>query len=286
VAGEGLTGNLPGMPLSEAHQVAQSLTREAWNELWRDHAAGTATAPLPAFPAEEIQKLTNNQSGVVAISGATALSDLVDDEVRARLGEPTDQLRLLDYGAGWGRITRLFLRTFHPGNISAVDVDATLVDAGTQTMPGLDFRLIGSGVPLPYDTDTFDVVVANSVFSHLSEELHRSTLVELARVTKPSGLMFLTTLNPSHYDAWLRQEGTRTWITKILGDEASVRAGLTEGGFVYGPTGRWPDYGIALLPDTWAEEHWPGIGLDWLGKRTDYQQDVQIARPGRAVPLT
>ena len=49
----------------------------------------------------------------------------------------------------------------------------------------------------PYPDDSFDVVYACSVFSHLPETLHLLWLAEIRRVLRPGGVLVATTLSES-----------------------------------------------------------------------------------------
>lgn len=267
------------MELLELHYRAQSLSIDSWVKAWIDHAEGIDVGfAMPDFPSEEIQKITNNASGAVTMRGAGWFYRILDQEIPREFLN-VDDLRILDYGGGWGRITRLLLRSFKPGNISSVDVDERLVSAGQEALPCIDFKRIESGGRLPYEDQTFDVVIANSVFSHLSEDLQMKSLGELARICRPNARLFLTTLSNLHLDNWLKNEEQARWIERVVGNPSSVKSLLNSGEFVFGPTGRWPEYGIALLPADWAMKNWPKIGLRLLRQRDDYSQIINIAAP-------
>lgn len=85
------------------HEEARRMDRDDWALLWQRHADGT-TPPLdlPAYPEEDVQKITNNCSGSPTMAAAAKFYNLVDEEVLARFEAPTDQLRLLDYGGRLG----------------------------------------------------------------------------------------------------------------------------------------------------------------------------------------
>jgi len=271
--------------LGSVHEQARLMDRSDWEAVWLEAADGRpVSVPLPAMPPQDIQVITNGKFGSPTMAGAAKLLRIVDEEVAARVSPDTGYLRLLDYGAGWGRITRLFLRSFAPQNIRAVDVAERLVASGEELLPGLDFQLIDSGGKLPYPDDAFDVVVANSVFSHLSEGLQIRTLSELSRVTKPDGLLLLTILNSGHYARWQRSVGPRKWIEGVLGEESAVQARLAKGELVFGATTKWPDYGIAVMSEDWPAANWGRANLEVLGSRDDYHQQVQLARPTRLQP--
>lgn len=161
--------------------------------MWIDAAADRDTdsaglTVLPAFPDEDTQRITNNEAGAKTMRAAVSFYRVVDEEVDRHFDVSSQELSCLDYGAGWGRITRLLLRTFIPANLTAADVDDRLVTAGSDLLRGVDFDLIESGQPLPYDDDTFDVIVANSVFSHLSPDLHAHDTEGIGSCAVPRGL--------------------------------------------------------------------------------------------------
>jgi len=270
--------------LHDTHRAAGTISEEAWSQAWQDHADGKATTlPLPDFPPEDVQRITNSLAGAATMAGAATFTRIVVDELHQRLAAPAESLRLLDFGAGWGRMIRLLLRTFPPESLAAVDVDERLVDAGRTTLPGIDFRRTESGGRLPFDDGAFDVIISNSVFSHLAPPLQMTVLPELVRVTRPGGLLFITTLAPRHYETWRQRDKSRDWITRLVGEEDEVRRALAAGEPVFGRTGRWPDYGITILPDGWTSGHWPEVGLAVLGTRTDYNQVVNIATPSASM---
>jgi len=94
----------------------------------------------------------------------------------------------LDIGAGQGELIRLLgdalsVRSsacdFHVDRFDSVDVPITRVDLDRE--------------PLPYPDEEFDLVTCSEVVEHL--ENYRALLREAYRVTKPGGLVVLTTPN-------------------------------------------------------------------------------------------
>lgn len=265
------------MDLKTLHATAAAMTPAQWSDLWLRAAGGEHVAvDLPAFPPEKVQKITNNLSGVETMRGAAEFYRIADQEMTKHLSRKVADLRLLDFGAGWGRITRLFLRSIAPEKLFGIDVDERLVAAGRELLPGLNFEQLASGGRLPYDDGQFDVVVANSVFSHLSLDFHLLYIKEIARVMRPGGLLLATTLSQRHFEVAMASETTQAWLSRIFPDVESVRKSLSEGKFVHGDTRRWAGYGMTYIANSWAAAHW-APEFEVVSTRYDYSQDVQIA---------
>jgi SAM-dependent methyltransferase len=113
----------------------------------------------------------------------------------ANLGLREDH-HLLDLGCGSLRAGRLFMAYLLPGRYCGLEPEQWLVEEGLEREVGRDilrvkqptflhnrnFELSGFG-------RSFDFVLAQSVFSHASEELLRGCLREVRRVLKPSGVL-------------------------------------------------------------------------------------------------
>jgi ubiquinone/menaquinone biosynthesis C-methylase UbiE len=265
------------MDLKTLHATAAAMTPAQWSDLWLRAASGEHVAvDLPAFPPEKVQKITNNLSGVETMRGAAEFYRIADQEMAKHLPRDVADLKLLDFGAGWGRITRLFLRSMAPENLYGIDVDERLVAAGRELLPSLNFEQLASGGSLPYDDAQFDVVVANSVFSHLSLDFHLFYINELARVMRAGGLLLATTLSQRHFETAIGAEKTKVWLSAIFPDIGATQKSLLNGNFVHGDTQRWTGYGMTYIPDGWAAAHWAPC-FEVLGIRPDYSQDIQIA---------
>ena len=141
-----------------------------------------------------------------------------------------DDTAVLDIGSGIGRFALALAAAGHRGPYEGFDVVATGVawcEANiTREHPNFSFRHVelandlytGRGASareftFPYAADRFDLLVANSVFTHmLSDEVSRYVR-EGARVARP---------------------GARGYFTAFILDEASRAAMYDGGGFVFG----------------------------------------------------
>src|SRR6187402_1760343 len=82
---------------------------------------------LPGFPSDLIQSNTTGQAGPKTLKeGFVFYEDCI--RTFARLGAPlARQHSLLDFGVGWGRIARFFLRELPLDQISGIDVSDEMI---------------------------------------------------------------------------------------------------------------------------------------------------------------
>jgi 2-polyprenyl-3-methyl-5-hydroxy-6-metoxy-1,4-benzoquinol methylase len=246
-------------------KVIDGLDEAQWHELYLQHARGERSDLLP-FPSEDIQVITNNQKGETTARGALSILDCVLSCV-AEVREPTRDLRVLDYGCGWGRITRLLPFYFDVDGIVGVDVDDRLISSANELIPWIQHRLITSMQPLPFDDGSFEVIFANSVFSHLSEKACRYTLGELARLLSPGGVLVVSVLELEEMNRFYANAAQKAWIEGILGAREHATAVLQRDGFVWGDTGRWHEYGIAVMQDSWISAAFEQVGIRYGGSQ-------------------
>lgn len=112
----------------------------------------------------------------------------------------TPESRVLDFGAGRGQWAfeplsayHKHLRAFHErvARVEGVDVDDVVL-----TNPTLaDAKVIEPGATLPYDDESFDLVMADYVLEHVSREDAPKVAGEIMRVLKPGGWLAARTPN-------------------------------------------------------------------------------------------
>ncbi|MDX6691909.1 MAG: hypothetical protein QOG15_3366 [Solirubrobacteraceae bacterium] len=107
--------------------------------------------------------------------------------------------RLLDFGCGCGRVTRHW-HTQANVEVHGTDHDADLVAWMRTGLPFVRAHMNALSPPLPHPDDHFGVVYALSVFTHMTDELSRSWMLELERVIRPGGLLLLSALDDRRVD--------------------------------------------------------------------------------------
>jgi len=108
-----------------------------------------------------------------------------------------EQTTLLDFACGYARNIRFFMKDIYPGNLYGSDVTQEFINICRNTFTynnvcDIIFDLNNPLPPLKYNAETFDIIMAYSLFSHLSENAHLAWLKEFLRIIKPNGLIFLT----------------------------------------------------------------------------------------------
>ena len=103
------------------------------------------------------------------------------------------QDRILDFGCGCGKVARHWANLEGP-EIHGCDYNPELVRWCQRNLPFMKVKTNQLAPPTPYDSGSFDVVYALSVFTHLPESLQRAWAAELRRILRPGGVLLLTTL--------------------------------------------------------------------------------------------
>lgn len=133
---------------------------------------------------------------------------------------------VLDFGCGAGRL----LRHVRPwaGRVAAVDRHPrALAWIGTH-LPAVDTDLTGGDPPLRCPDASFDLLIANSVFTHIPLGGQPAWAREFARVLRPGGTALVTVLGTEHQDRLLAAADRQALIrqgTFELGPEIDPQTG-------------------------------------------------------------
>ena len=103
---------------------------------------------------------------------------------------------VLDFGCGCGRVTR-YWDTF-AGSVSGSDVNAKAVAWCRTHLSFARFEQNGLAPPVAFADESFDLVYALSVFTHLTADLQLAWRDELRRVLRPGGFLLVTTHGRSY----------------------------------------------------------------------------------------
>lgn len=151
------------------------------------------------------------------LEGGQAAAQSIRDAVPL----PLESMRsILDFGCGCGRVARWWGSL--PGEIHGSDFNPTLVRWCRENLPFGTFAVNGAEPPLDYADDSFDLVYAMSVLTHLPVETQRLWLDELARVGRE---WVLVSIHGAPYRVRLTPEEQR----RFDAGEIVVRWGVVAG---------------------------------------------------------
>ncbi len=152
---------------------------------------GAAKSHLPIPPAKLMLRTAHNASTYLHI--CSGLQSYRDFWLRIqRHGTPKPIERLLDWGCGCGRLTAPLLRYSGVPKVHGCDIDPESVAWCREALPAGHFRRVAPYPPTGYADRQFDVVVSNSVFTHLDEDAQSQWLEEVDRILVPGGLFLAT----------------------------------------------------------------------------------------------
>jgi SAM-dependent methyltransferase len=244
---------------------------------------------LPAFPSQDVQCRFTGASGDDTMREAFGFYSLVRRIARQHRQQPVTAI--LEFGCGWGRMIRLFLRDVEPQNLWGIDCMPAAIEICQSTNPYCRFQLVEPLPPSPIGQQTFDLVYAYSVFSHLSEDAHERWLGEFTRILRPGGLLVATT-RPREFilacaEARRRHED-RDWAQGTVlafPDTAGALERYDRGEFMYEPIGGGDVldksfFGETCIPRQYVERNWTRYFdlVDYIDDRTLCQQNVIVVR--------
>lgn len=145
--------------------------------------------------------------------------------------------RILDFGCGKGFLIDYFLKA--EGEVWALDYSDESIKSVNEKFNGTynwHGGLIGHGEKLPYDDNSFDVIVCVETIEHVHDQYLSIMFRELFRILKPGGNFLLTTPNdevlednliycPSCEITFHRMQHVRNW------SERSLKTYLMDTGF-------------------------------------------------------
>ena len=231
--------------------IEHSDVRGLSDEAWLERLKRSITEPVqdgrafPGFPEESLQRAFVGSAYEHALDEAWNFHRFTL-EAAAAYARRCRAVRYLDFGCGWGRIGRFFLREFERGDMAGVDVDPGMVEFCTQAKVPGHHLVAENGRKLPFADESFRLITAYSVFTHLPEPLFRDWMGELLRLLGRGGLLVFTVEPPRFLDfvAGIDREnppsGWHGALAQQLGSVEDRRRELSTRGVTYLPTGGGP----------------------------------------------
>jgi SAM-dependent methyltransferase len=153
---------------------------------------------LPDLPEREVQETWNGRSGIELATQSAEFYKKLKELYGRHAAVPLSRAVVLDFGCGWGRLTRFLARDVPPEGLCGCDPYPGILDVCERTrVPGRLAPIPYVSESLPFD-DRFDLVYAFSVFTHLSEETHLASLRAIHAGLADWGLLIATIRPPAY----------------------------------------------------------------------------------------
>jgi SAM-dependent methyltransferase len=258
--------NLPAVKYNFVPADGRNSFREKFGSLSDDEWGGllvrSITEPtiqdvdFPRYPVDETQDSIHGHHGVTSMSEAMMFFKYIKahtyKDAENALGK-----RILDFGSGWGRIIRPFMRDFEFVDLYGFEPNFLLCALARSLNPYVAF-FSGTDVPSGHlPQQYFDLVFGWSVFSHLSPASALLWLRECARIVIPGGWCVFTTwgdrfLRRLQMEADQRRAGKEIhWYSSVCIDAAgSIEERIKDyerGQFVWFTSGKSTLYGEAFI---------------------------------------
>jgi len=182
----------------DGHNVFREVFGALSDEDWCEILVRSINEPtiegvqFPSFPEEELQNHIHGNFGSSSLMEARDFFKFVKENTY-KSGENVRGMRLLDFGTGWGRMIRPYMRDFEFVNLYGFEPDFLFCTLARALNPYINV-FSGTFSPTGHLPEKyFNLVVSYSIFSHLSPVSAKLWLKELARILVPGGWCVFTT---------------------------------------------------------------------------------------------
>jgi ubiquinone/menaquinone biosynthesis C-methylase UbiE len=132
-------------------------------------------------------QLNYNKYYTESINAAKWLIDHLSKHVKLK------NKKILDWGCGPARIVRHLPDLLNGCDIYGSDYNIKSINWCKKNIENVSFHINELVPPLPFKKESFDIVYAISIFTHLSQELHYKWMNEIYRILKQGGIFLFTT---------------------------------------------------------------------------------------------
>ena len=241
---------------------------------------------LPGFPDPAVQMRFTGALGELMLWHAFSAYRLFRT-LAAEHGRPVSGCQaMLDFGCGWGRIIRFFMKDIAATRLVGIDVNPEMIDICRRNDRWSRFEVVTESGPTDFADGSFDLVLSFSVFSHFSEPMHLRWLEEVHRILKPGGLFIATTrprdfIEQSVLDRLRRPLSPHPdAIAGMFADTLRWLAAYDEGRYCYEPLPGMVDWGEACIPKAYVMRQWTKYFtiLHYIDDPSRCPQNVIVAR--------
>lgn len=205
---------------------------------------------LPGLPEAEVQiNLTGTSGDRSMLHGFQQFSIFKD--LLLKYGKPSHLIKnILDYGCGYGRMIRFFIKDMPNARLHGVDISNRFYKWCSENFNYGIFSRCSAWPPTMYQDGLFDFIYSFSVFSHLSEKNSIAWLQELNRITSDDGLIVVT--------IWSHPSRTKSYHAAHFLDYNDLIQNYDTGHFCFSTLKYKSDsvYAEALIPPIYIHNTW------------------------------
>jgi predicted RNA methylase len=188
----GLRGELPvGPTFAGKDEIVLRVVNAGTGKFIRDwdHFFVARPGLRPAFPLPPVElsyRIIRVRNMTTFELWGYSIKRKYEEAVRPHAKADSDKLRLLDWGCGCGRLARFFVDGY---DYHGIDIDREAIAWCRQAIPQGKFEVQSLRAETGFQSGFFDIVIGNSIFTHLREADQFAWLAELQRIAKPDGIV-------------------------------------------------------------------------------------------------
>jgi ubiquinone/menaquinone biosynthesis C-methylase UbiE len=132
---------------------------------------------------------------------------------------PEERMRVLDVGCGTGVHLEIY-RRFNCKKLYGIDTSPSMLDVARSRLGKNAELRLGNATEIPYESDTFDLVLCMLVLHEMDQPTRNSVLAEIKRVLKTDGHILLIDFHVGH------ARPLKGWLIKPIILLSEVAAGI------------------------------------------------------------
>lgn len=277
--------DLAGLPLDETLSLIRRQSLDEFGELLLHLPSNELphlTELFPEMETDAIQKQWTGSSGMTLLRQSINFMNFVSTQFCLNNGRAFKSAKTLDFGCGWGRLLRLLPYFNDPEYCFGCDAwDVSLSHAkrcGVDKIASLQ-KSDPTPARLPYEDNSFDLVYAFSIFTHLSERSAKACMKAIHQATKSDGIAIIT-IRPVEF--WSNHKNTlqKADIDQLISKHEEGFSFHPHGGITIDKNGSPVDYGDTSIHVDAIEKIFPGWKVLSAGTTlADMEQVFVTLRP-------
>ncbi len=212
---------------------------------------------LPTMSSEEVQKKWTGQSGNALLQQSLPFVRYLKSVYQNDIQDISQSnSRVLDYGCGYGRLSRLMLKYLNFEDLYGADPWPESI-AEAHSAGFVKNYVLTEEVPfeLPFELESFSLIWAFSVFTHLAPNVAQDSLRTLSRYLSKDGVLVIT-IRP--IEIWDTRSNLEEQVLKMLREShentgfaflAHNRPPSSTHGITYGDTSMTLNYLQSITKD-------------------------------------